>query len=76
KVAEDPIIPICKRSFLRALTGVLLVGACWSVPALAAVEVPRSPLSAYLAARVAASEGRATAASGVYAIALAGWPDD
>jgi Flp pilus assembly protein TadD len=75
-VAEDPIIPICKRPFSRALTGLLLVGACWSAPALSAVEVPRSPLSAYLAARVAASEGHSAAASDDYAIALAGWPDD
>uniref|UniRef100_UPI0025E5B90F tetratricopeptide repeat protein n=1 Tax=uncultured Sphingomonas sp. TaxID=158754 RepID=UPI0025E5B90F len=38
--------------------------------------MPRSPLSAYLAARVAASEGRSAAASDDYAVALTGWPDD
>ncbi len=34
------------------------------------------PLPAYLAARVAAAEGRSAEAASGYAIALAGWPDD
>ncbi|MEG3090932.1 hypothetical protein [Sphingomonas sp. PB1R3] len=33
-------------------------------------------MSSYLAARVAAAEGRSAAASGDYASALTGWPDD
>ncbi|MET3435759.1 tetratricopeptide repeat protein [Sphingomonas sp. 1185] len=42
----------------------------------AAVRATPEPLSAYLAARVAAAEGRAAEAAGDYATALAGWPDD
>ena len=54
----------------------MLVAACWSAPSRAAIAPGRSPLSSYLAARVAAAEGRSAAASGDYAIALTGWPDD
>lgn len=44
----------------------------WAAPAVAAP----GPLAAYLAARVAAAEGRANAAAGDFAVALDGWPDD
>ena len=54
----------------------MLVAACWPTASWAAVGPGRSPLSSYLAARVAASEGRSAEASGDYAIALSGWPDD
>ncbi len=54
----------------------MLVAASWPTVSWAAVGPGRSPLSSYLAARVAASEGRSAEASGDYAIALNGWPDD
>ncbi|WP_294236906.1 tetratricopeptide repeat protein [uncultured Sphingomonas sp.] len=57
-----------------AVTGAVMGG--WPTASLAAVVPGRSPLSAYLSARVASDEGRAAEASGDYAIALATWPDD
>ncbi|MFN3677873.1 MAG: tetratricopeptide repeat protein [Sphingomonas pseudosanguinis] len=50
----------------------IAIAAGWAGPAVAASE----PLAAYLAARVAAADGRARAAADDFAVALGGWPDD
>ncbi|WP_230481690.1 tetratricopeptide repeat protein [Sphingomonas sp. Leaf21] len=79
-MAEDPIIPICKRPSWIGGSALALIAApifgLTGAPAVAAERPGPQPLAAYLSARVAAAEGRSATAAGDYAVALTGWPDD